>query len=344
MKDCTGALLFLFNFIFIIIYSANAQVDWKINSEAGISGSDYNFSAKPDDIIFRVDGNLQYLYLQDDYSASVKFRVRPEIYGLSNKFSSLKFKFSGDYYRTEKFVNWGIDLNMQKNLYQTESADFNYDIFSLSVSTDWSNLENHPISIQLGYAYQIVSEKVKQDLDLLIFDGKIFSSLFNHNNLGCGLYLEKFTVGNNYLNSSRSFENTNSGWRIGPQISFEYQDEEVLRLEYRFLIHSSRLTKYPSYEHRIRFIAGKIFWDDWSIFLLADYYDRHFAFRDDKLAETNLIYNPLDIENKINIKIAYEISSTFEIYLKSGYFKENFFDQKYNFDGWNALLGIEICN
>lgn len=344
MSDADRVFFFLLNFLSVLVVSANAQVDWDIKTEGGFSNSANNLSVKSSDVLFRMDGNLQYLYSQNDYSASVKFKVRPEIYGFNKNFRSIKFKALGDYYQKEDVINWGINLIVQKNFYYSQTADFNYSIFALSINADWYEFAKYPITTQIGYAYQTASENIEQNLDLLFIDIKAYKSLFHHNNFGYGFYIEKFSIENKYLSKLTNSENTNKGWRLGPQISFDYQDEEVVRIEYRFLMHSSQLTKYPSYENWIRLIAGKIFLDKWSVFLLADYYDRHFTLKENKFTETNLIYNPLDIENRINIKIAYEVSSPFEIYLKSGYFKENFFDQKYNFDGWNVLLGLEISD
>lgn len=337
-------LFFLLSFISILDVAASAQVDWNIYTEGGVFHSTNNLSSKSSDMLFRVDGNLRYLYTESDYSASVKLRLRPELYGLNNNFNSIKFKASGDYYKKEDIITWGVKLIGQKNFYQNKITDFNYSIFAFSLSADWLQFENNPISIQLGYAYQTASENIEQNLDLIFWDMKFFNSSFLHSNLVYGFYAEKFSIENKYLTVFNRLGCKNKGWRFGPQISFAYQNQAIFHIEYRFLIHSSGVTKYPSYEHWVRLVAGKLFLDDWSIFLLADYYNRHFTLRDNNLSESNLIYNPLDIENRINLKIAYEIKNGFELYFKSGYFKENFFDQQFNFDGWNILVGFEITN
>jgi len=332
--------------IFVIISPSliNAQVNWNINTEGGFFNSKGSNFSKPRDLLFRADGNLSYLYSADDVSASVKLKVRPEFYGFKDNVRSLKFKASGDFYQKEKSMNWGIKLTGQKNFYQNNNTDFNYSAFLLSVNSDLHEFRDNPISAQLGYAYQTASENIEQNLDLLFLDLKIFRMLFPNNHSGLGFYIERFTIDNKYLSKFTNSTSTNKGMRYGPQVSFDYIENEIVSIEYRFLLHSSQVTQYPSYEHWIRFIAGKIFSERWSIFLLADYYNRRFTLKEDHSVETFLIYNPLDNENKVNIKLAYEINNSFEVFLKSGYFKENFFDQKFNFEGWNMLLGIEIRN
>ena len=327
---------------FILTSFIKAQLNWNIYTEGGFFNSKGSSSSKSNNLILRTDGNLNYFYSEGDVSASARFKVRPEFYGFNNNFKSLKFKASGDYYQEEENMNWGINLTGQKNYYQNNNTDFNYSVFLLAINSDWFKFDDYPASIQFGYAYQTASENIEQNLDVLFLDMQIFKTLFPYNNSGLGIYIERFTIDNKYLNSFTNSGSTNKGWRYGPQISFDYLENGVVSVEYRFLFHISQVTEYPSYEHWLRFIAGKIISGGWSIFLLADYYNRRFTLKEGQPVETFLIYNPIDNENKINVKLAYEINDGFEVYLKSGYFKENFFDPRFNFDGWNMLLGFEL--
>lgn len=328
--------------IFLLSSTVHAQLNWNIYTEGGFFNSKNITYSQPDNLLFRMDGNVNYFYSENDVSASAKIRIRPEFYGFDNSFRSLKFKASGDYYEKQESMGWGINLTGQKNFFQSSGTNFNYSVFFLAINSDWYEFEDHSISAQFGYAYQTASENIEQNLDLLFFDMKIIKSLFLNNNSSLGFYIERFTIDNKYLSQFTNSLVTNKGWRYGPQISFDYLEHVLVSLEYRFLFHSSQVTKYPSYEHWIRFIAGKIFSERWSMFLLADYFIRRFSLKEEKPTELFLVYNPIDNENKINVKLAYEIKNGFEVYMKSGYFKENFFDQRFNFEGWNLLLGLEI--
>lgn len=330
--------------IFILSSHIHAQLNWDIYTEGGFFNSKDINDSQPRNLLFRMDGNVNYLYLENDVSASAKVRVRPEYYGFDNNFKSLKFKASGDYYKKQESMGWGINLTGQKNFYRTSSTNFDYSVFLLTINSDWYEFEDYSLSTQLGYAYQTASENIEQNLDILFLDTKIIKSLFSNNNSGLGFYIERFTIDNKYLSKFTNSAATNKGWRYGPQISFDYLENVLVSLEYRFLLHSSQVTRYPSYEHWVRFITGKIFSERWSIFLLADYYSRKFTLKEEAPAATFLLYNPIDNENKVNVKLAYEIKDGLEIYVKTGYFKEIFFDQRFNFEGWNLLLGLEINN
>lgn len=319
-----------------------AQIKWNFNTEGGVFRSKSSSLSTSGNLLLRVDGNLNYLYVEDDMSASAKLRVRPEFYGFENAIRSIKYKVTGDYNKKEDNLNWGISLTWQKNDYHTSTTELNYNNFIIVINTDWFEIDDYPAFLQLGYAYQTASENIEQNLDILFFDGKISNTLFPNNSSGLGIYIERFSVINKFMRILDDYESINSGWRYGPQISFEYLENIILSFEYRFLLHSSQVTIHPSNEHWLRLLAGKIFSDKWSMFLLADYYNRRFTFKKESPFKTLLLYNPLDNVNRVNLKLAYEVDDGFEIYLKSGYFKENFINTQINFDGWNILLGFEV--
>ena len=328
-------MLFLFS-------SSNAQINWNIYTEGGYFNSVNGNSSQPNDLLLRLDGNLNYSYSKDNVLAAVKLKVRPEVYGSDNNFRSLKLRASGNYSQANESLNWGVDLAGQRNFYQNKVSDFTYSIFLLTVNSDWHESKDYSVSTQVGFSYQTASENFEQNLDLLFLEAAILKSLFPNNTSGLGIYIERFKIDNKYLSRLTNSASTNKGWRYGPQISFNYFEHGIISLEYRFLLHSSQVTKHPSYEHWIRLVAGMIFSESWSVFLLTDYYDRKFTLNKENPAEEYLIYNPLDAENKVNIKLARELSEVIESYVKVGYFKERFFDSRFNFEGWNILFGIEV--
>ena len=100
------------------------------------------------------------------------------------------------------------------------------------------------------------------------------------------------------------------------------------------------LYEFPIYEHYIRFLYGKIIKLRYSIFFLVDYYFRRFAIRDNMINDLNLIFLVLNNENRIFLKITYDIKKNIFIYLKSGYYNEDLFNVSYSLKGWKILLGI----
>jgi len=91
--------------IFILSTSVHAQLNWNIYTEGGFFNSKDINSSQPRNLLFRMDGNANYFYSENDISASAKVRVRPEFYGFDNNFKSLKFKASGDYYKKQESMD-----------------------------------------------------------------------------------------------------------------------------------------------------------------------------------------------------------------------------------------------
>ncbi|NWF89306.1 MAG: hypothetical protein HXY50_07550 [Ignavibacteriaceae bacterium] len=322
--------------------ASKAQVNWSLYSEGGLFSSINTLSAQPNDFLLRVDGNLGYLFTDDNISAKLQFKIRPEIYGSEENFKSLKLKANGNYFQEGEKVNWGINLAVQKNFYQNNLTHFNHSTFSVIFNTEWNEFKNYPLTAECGYSYQTASDNIEQDLDLFFFGFDINKNLFLRNNSSIGFYIEKFVIDNKYLVRIKNTASINKGWRLGPKFNFKYFDNSILYLDYRLLFHFSQVTESPSLEHLARLIAGTIFYDRWSIFLLVDYYDRRFTLKHGSKDQDFLIYNFLDIENKMNVKLGRDLGKDIEVYIKGGYFKERFFNQSFNFEGFNLLFGIEV--
>ena len=89
-------------------------------------------------------------------------------------------------------------------------------------------------------------------------------------------------------------------------------------------------------------MAGKIFFDYLSAFLLTDFNFYKYVKSGNYVEAVTPLYTPLNSENKIYLKIAYDLSDNVEIYTKTGYFKENLYEDKFSLEGWNAMIGIEL--
>ena len=159
---------------------------------------------------------------------------------------------------------------------------------------------------------------------------------------GYGLYIERFFITNEVELHGINSNYENNGWRLGPQLSLNYLKEFIVNIDYKFLLQDSKFTKDFSFEHLIRVVAGKIFFTDWSTFLLVDYNILSLKKTSDYIEGVTPLYTPLNYENRVYLKIAYELSNNFEIFTKAGYFKDNLYENKFSLEGWNATIGIEI--
>ena len=57
-----------------------------------------------------------------------------------------------------------------------------------------------------------------------------------------------------------------------------------------------------------------------------------------------LLYSPIDQENNLYLKVEYDLSEMFSVYIRSGYSKENFFVNDLSYSGWTVLLGLSVGN
>jgi hypothetical protein len=331
-------ILFFFLFFPLFVHS---QVDWRVNGEVGFYNSSGDAVLRTSGLITRLDSFLKYEYENENHSASVKLRFRPELYGANHPVNSIKIKADGDYYHVENDLTWGLNVTTQRNFFNARTVDFTYDIFSAAANIFRSDIG---LSATTGYAYQLIKSKDVYGLDLLFLDLKLFQPFSSYVKSGYGFYIERFFVNNKIIIIDSTSENENRGWRIGPQVSFIYLKDIILSIDYRFLIHESKFTKYPSYEHWIRIVAGKILLDYLSAFLLVDYNVNKFIKSRNYVEGITPLYTPLNLENKIYLKISYDLSDNVEIYTKTGYFKENLYEDKFTLEGWNAMIGIEINN
>lgn len=335
---------FLLFIILIFPYSISySQLSAKINLESGYYNSTQQDSLNQKDILLRLDGQLKYNYAEEKRSFSLKLRVGPESYGTNDGLFVLKMKAEGNYFQKENGFNWGFDVARQKNLFQQSDLKLDYDIFLFDGNLNLFFIDNYSINTSFGYAFQDASKDVNQNLDLFFLDLKLFPEYGLYFNLGYGFYIERFKVNSN-LNFIDSLQNitNNAGWRFGPQISFSYLKEFLVNVDYRFLFHDSNLTGNPSYEQWLRVLAGIFITEKISAFLLIDYNWRKFKLIETQYDYSNLYYNPLNIENNIYAKLAYEFSDSFEAYIKSGYFKYDVVSRNYSIAGWDVMLGIEI--
>ena len=337
-----GPFLIIFLMFFCSTSLIYSQTSWGINTLAG-----YNFNSGSDlvnrnNILLSLDGEYEYTFKMENREASFLIRAKPESYGFPNDLKTLRLKARGNYHQKEKNYTWGINLTRQYHIYDGKDFNLNYDIFILGADATCFFIPNNPFTINVGYTYQTTKDGFEQNIDFLYFDGILFTQ-FDYFKLGYGFYIERFSVDYEQLQPF-AFKDSNSGWRIGPQVVLNYLKDWIFRIEYRFLIHDSPLTLSSSYDQWVRLLAGKIIFKDLSAFVLIDYYSRSYKLTSSASEVFPLLYSPIDQENNLYLKIEYDLSDLLSVYVRSGYSKENFFVNDLSFSGWNVLFGLSIGN
>lgn len=341
MKYLYPTIHYTFFLYLICFHISFSQVTWKTKLETGYYNSFGDGLTEQEDIQIKLEGQLKYDYKNKKQNAFAYLRVRPEIFGLKEQMSSIRLKAFGSYsYDFDNFVG-GINIISQRHIFSGNNLDINYKSFLLLGEASFNFFNNTPVNANLGYAYHNLSAE-EQTLDLIFFDTKLSQIINSYLQYGYGAYVEKFVVSSLTRTYYILQKNKNSGWRLGPKVNLSYLKDFILDFEYRFLIHLSQLTTFPSFEHWFRVVTGKIFGEQWSVFLLADYYIRKFKTKDIALTNNILLYTPMNLENRVYVKLGYEINSSTEIFFKTGYFNESIYKNNLSFEGWNGTIGIEI--
>lgn len=341
MKYFYPTIYYTFFLTLIIFHISFCQVTWKTSLETGYYNSSGDGLTGQEDIQIKLDGQLRYDYERKKQNATAYLRVKPEMFGLKDQMRSMRLKAFGSYsYNFDNFVG-GINITSQRHLFSGKYIEINYESFLLLGDASFEIFNNTPVNASLGYAYHSLSAE-EQSLDLIFFDTKLNQSINSYLKIGYGAYGEKFLVGSLTRTNYILQKNKNSGWRLGPKVNLSYIKDFIFNFEYRFLLHGSRLTAFPSFEHWLRVVTGKIFGERWSVFLLADYYIRKFKTKDISFTENILLYTPMNLENRVYVKLGYEINQSTEIFFKSGYFNENLYKNNLSFKGWNGMIGVEV--
>ncbi len=343
-KKLLAVVLIQIIFDFIPASATYGQLKLRAGAESGIYGSTGSNILEQYDFYNSLEGQIGYDFKDDIREANIKLRLKPEFYGLNDQLRTFKIRADGSYRQSEKKFNWGFRVIRQLYKFNGGAIDLNYDSFNLIFDSDWFLLNGLPFSFSTGYGNQRINDGGSQNLDLYMIDLCVFRNLNEFSKTCAGFYVEKFGVsGNGNIPSAQSV-NSNDGWRYGPQIIFNYIKYFVINFEYRFLLHNSQMTRNFSYEQLIRLVAGKLLTDKISAFVLADLYFRNFKLNSTGENNLNLLYNSMNIDNRIYLKAGYEISGPVEVYIRTGYQKENLVDNRFSFSGWNTILGIEISN
>ncbi len=334
---------FSFLILLIIFFTQNniAQLSMHLNLEGGYYRSISKIQAESGqkDAAALADAEIGYDYKLDRSIISLNLRARPEVYGFNNNLKILKLKSTAGYYLTGDQITWGLNITGQKNDYSGDNVDLNFQNLTLIFESLIKIDDNVSLSSNIGYGYQKITNDLNQKMDLFFIDAELMHRLPNNIKYGYGIYSERFTLINLY-----NFENiNNNGWRIGPQLKFDYLKTFLINFDYKFLFHISEVTQSPSYEHRVRLVAGKLLSENWSVFILTDYYFRRYTIKENLINPYISLYTPINEDNRIYFKIGYSISDNFETYFKTGYFRENLYNNN-SFAGWNVLLGFQVEN
>ena len=326
--------------IFIVPFISNnlkAQLKFKFNAESGVyfdlSSSGTNESKQ----LTRFLGDLEFNEGTDKRSYSLGIKLRPQFFNFG--IHSIKYRLDGNYSRKMKELFWNTGLSYTNYNYVFTADDYSYGIFQLISRLELSLIDSLPLNLLVGFSNYDIDYENNINSDLYFISALFNKKLDKYSFGGLGIFVQKFnmksTLDNGIILNSR-------GWKYGPQLKVQYMRSFLFNAEYRFLIHNSNNTKYPSFEHNINFLGGFIVSKGISIFILAEF---NFI-RTDIISEFDeinpIFYTPTQNENEIYLKSNFRVLKDFSLYSKIGYFRENFYLEQFKLDGLSILIGLEI--
>ncbi len=313
---------------------------WSLKGEAGYYRASGSSILKQTDLISQFQGLIRYRQNQTNPNWLFELKARPEFYGLDNNITIFKLSGKGQYqHRFEKF-HLSLSLSSQKNFYLNNNLNLDFSIFKLNSNLLWFYQRRTFFQLSANYFYRDLNNGFSNSLDAVTLIGKIFQTFSPFGKIGIGAYIEKFKIESNIAALFQFGSNQNSGWRLGPEVSFNYSRHFVVNINCHFLFHESDLAEDPDNEQWIQLLLGKLLSSRWSIFFLADYYFRHFSNRPD--FNNQLIYLPIDNENNFFMKLAYDIEKEATIFLNLGFSKENLIYRNLNLSGFKGTCGVEF--
>ena len=332
---------------FVVLFYNNSftQLRWLISPETGYFNSIETTFINQNDLFARINAELNYKSEIDNKKFLLSIRARPELYGIEEQFRALRLGFNAGYTQESETYNWAINSTFKKQFFDSRGFRYSSDVLVLGFGLGTTFYDLLPVDFSAGYATQNISIGNLYEVDMLFGEINSYTNIFSNLNMVYGIYLESFFI-NNKQNTNYSYSpNRNKGWRYGVKTSFKYVKSLIAAIDYRFVNHQSELTRSFSYEHWMRIILGKLVDENISVFILGDLFIRKLL-PSGNFENTDLImlYLPLELENRLHLKISYSIKAGINLFTKGGYFREDFSTADYSLSTWFLSLGIEISN
>lgn len=328
---------------FLILFSQIifAQVFWKASGETGYYSSNGDFLQSNEEILTRLNLIGGYNFQREKDQGKFEFQLRPELYGFENKLQTTKIGIDGNYSQANSIIDWALNVAANQYFFSGNISNFSYELFFFNGRIVWNYKPQTRLEVNAGYAYRNFNLRDAASLDIAFFEA---NSSFIYNpflNLSIGLYAEKFKLKKNDITFLKSVKIQNTGSRFGPLLRFNFTRKFVFSCDYKFLLHNSEVTSYPSFDQWLRIIAGTNIAKNVSIFFMVDYYKKNFKYQENEETE-ELLYSPVNFENRFYFKLSNALSSDKKIFLKIGYFDEQLFYRNFFLSGWKGYIGFEI--
>lgn len=337
----------LLSAVFCLFIGGNSifcQFGFRAGLEAGYFNIRNPILSDEENILMRAEGELSYANIGETGSFNALAFIRPEWYGTETMLRSVKMAVQGSYFQEGESSGWGITASAKRDLYKNFQPVIYHDL--LSLQADFTSSLSSEISLRLspGYYRQMVRYENEQAVDILSLDISAGHSFLPGLNAEGGIYTEGFSISEKPWNPLLQKENPSKGLKAGPELNLGYSAQCIITAQYRFLFLGSKNTRFPSNEQMIRFMAGTMASEKVSIMLLADYYWHKIKVRKGGADSwvSNLAYTSLNYENRILLKIGYDVTENAEVFCRTGYSKENILNGNFSEKSWSLMFGLSF--
>lgn len=330
--------------LFLLTETAFSQLNSRLDLEAGYFNIHNPVLMNEENILLRAEGELSYNYSGDNSPFSSLVSIRPEWSGVEAEMRSLKMGAQAGYYNETNAFGYGFASAVRRNRYYIYKPAISHDLLSFQGDFNCKLPAEAILRLIPAYYRQIISYQSRQTADLLSLNLSAGKSFIQGLNSEGGIYTEFFSVREKPIGSYPGKETFAPGWKIGPEVNFTYSEECIVTLRYHLLFINSRNTGFPSYEQMLRFMAAVMPEENISIMLLADYYWHKIKVRNGTNdAEASILnFSPLNYENRILLKIGYDVTENLEVYIRTGYTRQNLLNDNFSEKSWSLMFGLSL--
>ncbi|MGE5432756.1 MAG: hypothetical protein ACM3QX_16860 [Syntrophomonadaceae bacterium] len=332
-----AGLIFYQNLVF-------CQLNSRLDLEAGYFNIQNPVLSSEENLLMRADGELSYDYSGDYSSFNTLARIIPEWSGIETGMRSLKMGAKAGYSMQTEASSYGITASAKRNLYKSYQPAICHDVLSLQGDYTYNLSSESILHLSPGYYRQTINYESKQTTENFMLNLAAEKSIYPGVTGEGGIYSELFSIREKSGSWPLQKEKFVPGWKIGPEVNITFSGEVIAALQYRFLLVNSKSTEFPSNEQMVRFMAGVMPEENVSIMLLADYYWHKIKVikgtSNDEVSILN--YSSLNYENRVLLKIGYDVTEALEVYFRTGYSRENLLNDTFSEKSWSLMFGLSF--
>ena len=310
------------------------SLEWKAGAEGGYFHAGGNYNSSRIKFVSALPVSARFEQPTGTHVFIFNARLRPEWYGPQKNNYNIQASAGFQYQRRWKEFDFGAGIQGRKQNYHIHTDPISIHTLQISASASWSFIKNMSAGVESGYIDAALTGDVKNTVLTKWVSPGLHYFFHGYGSLSVSGYVEAFEAStNDVLTNVRSV----NGWRAGPKIGLEYLRKNYITLNY--LLAQRRFERSNKFhpEHEINFVAGKNLTQNWSVFILADYY-----IRDIESTAGDPVYSQTNYENRIHAKLVYNWKKDYSIFVKMAYSKNEFIHQKISLSGTQVSLGFEI--